>query len=173
MKMWLIQQILFINLVLFAYVHPKVISTNLECDFNREVCDPSNCLLQQGRGKFKYLTSSCNFIKPMKAVMIDMELMRRNKLGNYENLNMRTSINACKWEILKGGNGIINNIMTISMRRLSNIKCPLQGNINVTRTPLWLFIVEGFLPKAEYKMFVKVYNDALSIVKMNISISVA
>ncbi|XP_039953773.1 uncharacterized protein LOC120770405 isoform X1 [Bactrocera tryoni] len=169
----LIQHILFINFALFGYVHPTVMPTNLECDFNREVCDPSKCLLQQGRGKFKYLTAACNFIKPVKALLIDIELLRRNKLGNYESLNMRASVDVCKWEMVKGGNVAINNIMAVSLRRLSSTKCPLQGNMNVTRMPLWLFIVEGFLPDAEYKMFVRTHNDAMSVLNLNLSFSVA
>ncbi|XP_054089568.1 uncharacterized protein LOC105212632 [Zeugodacus cucurbitae] len=117
------------------------------------------------------MSAGCNFVKPLKAAMLEIEIFRRNKMEEYKSMNMKVLIDACKLESAKGGNGVINYIISMSMRSLSSVKCPLRGNMTITRMPIMIFIAEGFFAEGEYKVSTKVYSGALTVLNLSLSIT--
>ncbi|XP_036332641.1 uncharacterized protein LOC118743984 [Rhagoletis pomonella] len=149
-----------------------VTPTGVECYFNEKYCAPTYCFLSKGRGKSKYLSTGCNFIQPLASALISVEILRRTKEGTYTNMNLKVETSLCKLGDVKGANGIINNLMGLSMKSLSRLKCPLQGNVTITRMPLMIFLVQGLLPDADYKLFAKVFRGVESILQLNLSVKV-
>ncbi|XP_067634003.1 uncharacterized protein [Eurosta solidaginis] len=122
----LAQEILLINLLFVGKLRSSLIFNAVTCDFSPKICSQSFCMLSKARGNFKYFSAGCNLINELNSAELHIELLRKYKTGEYRSTNLKLETNLCKLSDSRGRNGIMMNLLSMTLSSLNKLKCPLK-----------------------------------------------